>query len=46
MIGMTVKHAISGIVGLVDAVTVDPSGAGMVRIDDHWFMASDCGPAD
>lgn len=31
MIGMTVKHSTSGIVGIVNAVTVDPSGAGMVR---------------
>ncbi|MDQ0132653.1 hypothetical protein J2T08_000554 [Neorhizobium galegae] len=46
MLGLTVKHSISGIVGIVEAVTVDPSGAGMVRIDDKWFMASDCGPAD
>lgn len=46
MIGMTVKHATSGIVGIVDAVTVDPFGAGMVRIDDQWFEASDCGLDD
>lgn len=46
MLGMLVKHAGSGTTGIVDAVTVDPSGAGLVRIDDQWFMASECGPAD
>lgn len=46
MLGMRVSHEQSGVVGIVDAVSVDPSGAGLVRIDDQWFMASDCGPAD
>lgn len=42
MLGMRLRHQPSGIVGTVDAATVDPSGSALVRIDDHWFFASDC----
>jgi hypothetical protein len=44
MIGMRLSHAPSGTIGLVDAVSVDPAGLGLVRIHDMWFMADDCGP--
>lgn len=43
MIGMYLCHQPSGIVGTVDAAVVDPSGSALVRINDHWFFASDCG---
>jgi hypothetical protein len=42
MIGMRLRHVPSGMNGRVDAVTVDPAGRGMVRIDDHWFDVDDC----
>lgn len=43
MIGMKLSHARSGIVGIVDAVSVDPEGKAMCRIEDHWFFADECG---
>lgn len=45
MLGMRVRHK-SGVVGVVDNVTVDPSGEALVRINDMWFPASECGPVD
>ena len=45
MIGMHLNHARSGITGIVDAVQVHPDGAALVRINDHWFFASECSAA-
>lgn len=42
MLGMILTHELSGISGKVDSVSVDPEGKGMVRIEDHWFMAEEC----
>lgn len=45
MLGMRLFHPQSGIIGIVDAVQVHPDGAALVRIDDHWFYASECSAA-
>lgn len=42
MIGMNLFHKQSGISGKVDGVSVDAVGAGLVRIDDHWFLVDEC----
>ena len=42
MIGMVLSHAKSGTHGVVDAVSVDPAGNAMCRIDDRWFFADEC----
>lgn len=42
MLRMTV-HCIGGNeIGVVDAVSVDPAGRSLVRVNDRWFEASDC----
>ncbi len=42
MLNMTITHTQSNTAGNVDAVSVDPAGRAMVRIDDHWFYADEC----
>lgn len=42
MIGMKVSHTHSGLAGVVDAVSVDPAGKAMCRIDDRWFFVDEC----
>lgn len=42
MIGMNLLHAKSGVAGTVDAVSVDPDGKSMCRIEDHWFFVDEC----
>jgi hypothetical protein len=37
MIGMNLCDPVSGISGTVDAQTVQPDGAALVRINDHWL---------
>lgn len=41
MIGRRVFHALSGERGVIDAEVIDPSGKLLVRLNDHWFFASD-----
>lgn len=43
MIGMHLSHA-SGVAGYVDAESVAPDGAALVRINDMWFLADEVGP--
>ena len=40
MIGMILIDLASGVSGAVDAVTVQPDGSALARIDDHWFEVS------
>ena len=37
MIGMRLRDPSSGTSGIVDAVTVQPDGAPLARINDMWF---------
>ena len=37
MIGMNLHDPISGVTGVVDAVTVQADGKALARIEDHWF---------
>ena len=46
MIGMNLSHAKSGVSGMVDAVSVDPAGNAMCRINDCWFFTDECGSSD
>ena len=42
MIGKTLHHPASGITGSVDAISDQPDGKRLVRIDDHWVSVDDC----
>lgn len=42
MFGMKVREILSGVTGVVDAVSVDGAGRAMVRVADRWFEAADC----
>lgn len=42
MIGMRLFHPQSGNVGTIDAVSVDPTGRSLCRVDDHWFFVDEC----
>lgn len=44
MIGMSITHPRSGVSGRVDAVSVDPSGRALCRINDRWFFVDECLP--
>lgn len=46
MLHMTLTHKHSGITGTVDAVNVMADGTAIVRIEDHWFEASEMGPCE
>jgi len=45
MIGMKLFDPASGIVGVVDAQTVQPDGAALVRINDRWLEVRHLQPA-
>lgn len=45
MVGMSLLHKLSGIIGTVDAEAIHPDAAVMVRIRDMWFDARSLVPA-
>jgi hypothetical protein len=36
------RHTLSGITGYIEATATDPTGNELVRIEDRWFMRSEC----
>ena len=40
MIGMFLTDSASGVSGIIDAVTVQPDGSALARIEDRWFEVS------
>jgi len=45
MLGMKLFDPASGTVGVVDAQTVQPDGAALVRINDRWLEVGGLLPA-
>lgn len=43
MLGMTLKHMPTGLVGAVTAQSVQPDGMAIVRVSDKWLPAAEFG---